>query len=46
MSDTNAISSTSTRPPERSARQPRGIADSVQQHIKTAVHKELISGST
>jgi pilus assembly protein CpaF len=42
MSDTHAISPNSTRPPERPGRPPRAVADSVQQHIKTAVHRELI----
>src|ERR1035437_2476036 len=41
MSDTNTIPSTPPRP-ERPGRPPRAVADSVQQHIKTAVHRELI----
>jgi pilus assembly protein CpaF len=42
MSDPNAIQSNSARPNDRPGRSPRPVADSVQQHIKTAVHKELI----
>jgi pilus assembly protein CpaF len=34
--------SNSDRPNERPGRPARAVADSVQQHIKTAVHKELI----
>ncbi len=41
MSDMNAISPTPPRP-ERPGRPSRTVADSVQQHIKTAVHRELI----
>ena len=41
MSDTHAVSPNSNRP-ERPGRPPRAVADSVQQHIKTAVHRELI----
>jgi pilus assembly protein CpaF len=41
MADTNAISN-SDRSHERPGRPARAVADSVQQHIKTAVHKELI----
>jgi pilus assembly protein CpaF len=42
MSDTNIISPTPPRPAERPGRPARAVADSVQQHIKTAVHRELI----
>src|SRR5580698_1529687 len=41
MSDTSAVSSNSTRN-ERPGSAGRSIGDNVQQHIKTAVHKELI----
>src|SRR5580692_6485640 len=41
MSDTSAVSSNSTRN-ERPGSAARSIGDNVQQHIKTAVHKELI----
>jgi pilus assembly protein CpaF len=41
MAEINMASST-TRLNERPGRPSRAIADSVQQHIKTAVHKELI----
>ena len=42
MSDTNTILPTPPRPAERPGRPARAVADSVQQHIKTAVHRELI----
>jgi pilus assembly protein CpaF len=42
MPDVNAASSNSTRPNDRSGTSVRTIGDGVQQHIKTAVHKELI----
>src|SRR5580658_3331836 len=42
MADINMNSSSSTRPNERPGRPVRPVGDSVQQHIKTAVHKELI----
>ena len=42
MSDVNTISPTPPRPTERPGRPARAVADSVQQHIKTAVHRELI----
>lgn len=42
MSDINTVSSNSSRSNERPGRPVRGVGDSVQQHIKTAVHKELI----
>jgi len=42
MSDINSIALTSPRNNERPGRPTRGVGDSVQQHIKTAVHKELI----
>ncbi len=41
MSDINTSSPNSSRP-DRPGRNSRPVADSVQQHIKTAVHKELI----
>jgi pilus assembly protein CpaF len=41
MSDTNVVTN-SNRPGERSIRSLRTVGDSVQQQIKTAVHKELI----
>jgi pilus assembly protein CpaF len=41
MSDTNTTPPTPPRP-ERPGRPARAVADSVQQHIKTAVHRELI----
>ena len=41
MSDTNTVSPAPPRP-ERPGRPARAVADSVQQHIKTAVHRELI----
>ena len=40
MPDTNSTSPSSR--PDRPGRPSRAVADSVQQHIKTAVHKELI----
>jgi pilus assembly protein CpaF len=42
MSDINAASSNSTKPNGRPNGAVRSIGDGVQQHIKTAVHKELI----
>jgi pilus assembly protein CpaF len=42
MSDANAISPNSTRSNDRAGSSVRTIGDGVQQHIKTAVHKELI----
>jgi pilus assembly protein CpaF len=42
MSDAGSISSSAARPNERSGNGARTIGDNVQQHIKTAVHKELI----
>src|ERR1035441_5763050 len=42
MSDTNASSPNPVRSNERPGRPSRPVGDSVQQHIKTAVHKELI----
>ncbi len=42
MAITNTVSSNSTRSNERPGSPSRTIADNVQQHIKTAVHKELI----
>ena len=42
MSNMNAASSNSTRSNERPGASARTIGDNVQQHIKTAVHKELI----
>ena len=42
MSDTNASSSNPVRSNERPGRPVRPVGDTVQQHIKTAVHKELI----
>jgi len=42
MSDINAISSNQNRSNVRPGRVVRAVADSVQQQIKTAVHKELI----
>ena len=41
MSDINAVTN-SIRPGERSIRSLRTVGDSVQQQIKTSVHKELI----
>jgi pilus assembly protein CpaF len=41
MSEPNSSPSSPTRP-DRPGRGARTVADSVQQHIKTAVHKELI----
>ena len=42
MSDTNASSSNPVRSNERPGRPVRPVGDTVQQHIQTAVHKELI----
>ena len=42
MSETNAVSSSSSQSNERSSRVVRTVGDSVQQQIKTSVHKELI----
>jgi pilus assembly protein CpaF len=42
MTNTNTVSSNSSRNSERSNAPSRTIGDNVQQHIKTAVHKELI----
>ena len=42
MADTNVVSSNPNRSSERSVRAVRTVGDSVQQQIKTAVHKELI----
>ena len=42
MSDINTSSSNSNRSNERPGRGTRSTGDTVQQHIKTAVHKELI----
>jgi len=42
MPDINAISSSASRPNDRAGAGARSIGDNVQQHIKTAVHKELI----
>lgn len=42
MADTNTISSNAARSNERPGAGTRSIGDNVQQHIKTAVHKELI----
>jgi pilus assembly protein CpaF len=42
MSEANAVSSSSSQSNERSGRVVRTVGDSVQQQIKTAVHKELI----
>jgi pilus assembly protein CpaF len=42
MSDINAIPSSSNQSNERAGRVVRTVGDSVQQQIKTAVHKELI----
>jgi pilus assembly protein CpaF len=42
MSDTNVITSAAAKNGERAGRPARTVGDSVQQHIKTAVHKELI----
>jgi pilus assembly protein CpaF len=42
MPDVNAASPNSTRSTERPGASVRTIGDGVQQHIKTAVHKELI----
>jgi pilus assembly protein CpaF len=42
MTNTNTVSSNSARSSERPGGSARTIGDNVQQHIKTAVHKELI----
>ncbi len=42
MSDVTAIPNNSGQPGDRVARPARAVADNVQRHIKTAVHKELI----
>jgi pilus assembly protein CpaF len=42
MPDINAISSSASRSNDRPGAGARSIGDNVQQHIKTAVHKELI----
>ena len=42
MSDANAVSSSSSQSNERTGRIVRTVGDSVQQQIKTSVHKELI----
>jgi pilus assembly protein CpaF len=42
MADTTAISSNPNRSSERTTRTMRTVGESVQQQIKTAVHKELI----
>ena len=42
MADLNATANNSIRPGERPGTSVRTIGDGVQQHIKTAVHKELI----
>src|SRR5450631_251881 len=42
MSDTNGSSPNPVRSSDRPGRPVRPVGDSVQQHIKTAVHKELI----
>ena len=42
MSETGVIPSNSVRPSDRSGGKGRSVGDTVQQHIKTAVHKELI----
>jgi pilus assembly protein CpaF len=42
MSEPNAVSSSSSQSNERTGRVVRTVGDSVQQQIKTAVHKELI----
>jgi pilus assembly protein CpaF len=42
MSEANTISSGASRLNDRPGTAARGIGDNVQQHIKTAVHKELI----
>ena len=42
MSEPNAVSSSSSQSNERSGRVVRTVGDSVQQQIKTSVHKELI----
>jgi pilus assembly protein CpaF len=42
MAEANAVSSSSSQSNERSGRVVRTVGDSVQQQIKTSVHKELI----
>ncbi len=42
MSDVTAIPTNSGHPSDRVGRPARAVADNVQRHIKTAVHKELI----
>jgi pilus assembly protein CpaF len=42
MSDVTAIPNNSGQPGDRVGRPARAVADNVQRHIKTAVHKELI----
>jgi pilus assembly protein CpaF len=42
MSDINASLSNASRTADRLGRAQKSVADAVQQHIKTAVHKELI----
>jgi len=42
MSEPNIISSSTSQTNERAVRSVRTVGDSVQQQIKTAVHKELI----
>jgi len=42
MSEPNAVSSSSSQSNERTGRVVRTVGDSVQQQIKTSVHKELI----
>jgi pilus assembly protein CpaF len=42
MAEANAVSSNSSQSNERSGRVVRTVGDSVQQQIKTSVHKELI----
>jgi pilus assembly protein CpaF len=42
MSDVTAIPTNSGQPGDRATRPARAVADNVQRHIKTAVHKELI----
>ena len=42
MADANAVSSSSSQSNERTGRIVRTVGDSVQQQIKTSVHKELI----
>src|SRR5665213_2633394 len=42
MADTTTLPSNASRPNERLAASLRSVGENVQQHIKTAVHKELI----